>query len=136
LPLGLGAIFVFYGFQTFSCNQFYFCHFIDRCYRHWTYNTCGAGLIEQLIHGNISDASRYSGWLAFAYASMQFLFSPLLGNLSDRYGRRPVLLFSLLGLGIDYIFLALAPSIGWLFLGRIIAGPGGSKFFHSYCVYS
>ena len=86
------------------------------------------GLIEQLIHGNISDASKYSGWLTFAYASMQFLFSPLLGNLSDRYGRRPILLFSLFGLGIDYIFLALAPSIGWLFIGRLIAGLGGASF--------
>ncbi|MEO6231377.1 MAG: TCR/Tet family MFS transporter [Ferruginibacter sp.] len=86
------------------------------------------GLIEQLIHGNISQASRYSGWLAFAYASMQFLFSPLLGNLSDKYGRRPILLLSLLGLGIDYIFLAMAPSIGWLFVGRIIAGIAGASF--------
>lgn len=86
------------------------------------------GLIEQLIHGNISQASRYSGWLAFAYASMQFLFSPLLGNLSDKYGRRPILLLSLLGLGIDYIFLALAPTIGWLFVGRIIAGIAGASF--------
>ena len=86
------------------------------------------GLIEQLIHGTISDASRYSGWLAFAYASMQFLFAPLLGNLSDKYGRRPILLLSLLGLGIDYIFLALAPTIGWLFVGRIIAGIAGASF--------
>jgi DHA1 family tetracycline resistance protein-like MFS transporter len=86
------------------------------------------GLIEQLIHGTISDASKYSGWLAFAYASMQFLFAPLLGNLSDKYGRRPVLLLSLFGLGIDYIFLALAPSIGWLFIGRIIAGFAGASF--------
>ena len=86
------------------------------------------GLIEQLIHGSISDASRYSGWLAFAYAIMQFLFAPLLGNLSDNYGRRPVLLLSLLGLGIDYIFLAMAPSIGWLFVGRIIAGFAGASF--------
>ena len=85
-------------------------------------------LIQELIHGNISEASKYSGWLAFAYATMQFLFAPLLGNLSDRYGRRPVLLLSLLGLGIDYIFLALAPSIGWLFVGRIIAGLGGASF--------
>lgn len=86
------------------------------------------GLIGQLIHGTVSDASRYSGWLTFAYAAMQFLFAPLLGNLSDRYGRRPVLLLSLFGLGVDYIFLALAPSIGWLFLGRIIAGLGGASF--------
>src|SRR5688572_24071453 len=86
------------------------------------------GLIEQLIDGDISDASRYSGLLAFAYASMQFLFSPLLGNLSDKYGRRPILLLSLLGLGIDYIFLAIAPTIGWLFVGRIIAGIAGASF--------
>ena len=86
------------------------------------------GLIEQLIHGTISDASRYSGWLAFAYSAMQFLFAPLLGNLSDRYGRRPVLLLSLLGLGVDYIFLSWAPSIGWLFVGRIIAGFAGASF--------
>lgn len=86
------------------------------------------GLIQQLIHGSVSDASRYSGWLAFAYAIMQFLFAPLLGNLSDKYGRRPVLLLSLLGLGIDYIFLALAPSIAWLFVGRIIAGFAGASF--------
>ncbi len=86
------------------------------------------GLIEELIHGDISEASKYSGWLAFAYAIMQFIFAPLLGNLSDRFGRRPVLLLSLFGLGIDYIFLALAPSIGWLFLGRIIAGLGGASF--------
>ncbi len=86
------------------------------------------GLIEQMIHGTISDASRYSGWLAFAYAIMQFLFAPLLGNLSDKYGRRPILLLSLLGLGIDYIFLALAPSIGWLFVGRVIAGFAGASF--------
>ena len=86
------------------------------------------GLIEQLIHGSISDASRYSGWLAFSYAIMQFLFAPLLGNLSDKFGRRPVLLLSLFGLGIDYIFLALAPSIVWLFVGRIIAGFAGASF--------
>ncbi len=86
------------------------------------------GLIEKLIHGNISDASKYSGWLAFAYAIMQFLFAPLLGNLSDKYGRRPVLLLSLLGLGIDYIFLSLAPNIVWLFIGRIIAGFAGASF--------
>lgn len=85
------------------------------------------GLIKELIHGSVSDSSRYSGWLTFAYAVMQFIFAPLLGNLSDRYGRRPILLISLFGLGIDYIFLALAPSIGWLFLGRIIAGLGGAS---------
>ena len=86
------------------------------------------GLIKELIQGTVSDSSLYSGWLAFSYAVMQFIFAPLLGNLSDRYGRRPILLISLFGLGIDYIFLAIAPSIGWLFLGRIIAGLGGASF--------
>ncbi|MEO7214349.1 TCR/Tet family MFS transporter [Mucilaginibacter sp.] len=85
-------------------------------------------LIEKLIHGNISEASRISGLLLVAYAVMQFLCSPLIGNLSDKYGRRPVLLFSLLGFGIDYLFLAFAPTIGWLFLGRIIAGITGASF--------
>ena len=85
-------------------------------------------LIEQLIHGNLSDASTYGGWLMFAYAFMQFFFSPILGNLSDKYGRRPVLLLSLFGFGIDYIFVAFAPSIVWLFVGRIIAGIMGASF--------
>ena len=58
----------------------------------------------------------------------QFLFAPVIGNLSDRYGRRPVLLSSLLGFGIDYLFLALAPTYGWLFVGRIIAGITGASF--------
>jgi DHA1 family tetracycline resistance protein-like MFS transporter len=85
-------------------------------------------LIEGLIHGNVSDASRISGLLLVAYAVMQFLCAPLVGNLSDKYGRRPVLLFSLLGFGIDYLFLAFAPTIGWLFAGRIIAGITGASF--------
>src|SRR3954469_15405315 len=85
-------------------------------------------LIEQLIHGGISDASRWGGWLTFAYAFMQFLFAPVLGNLSDKYGRRPVLLFSLAGFGCNYILLSLAPTIGWLFLGRVIAGITGASF--------
>ncbi len=85
-------------------------------------------LIQHLIHGNLSDASRYGGWLAFAYAFMQFICAPLLGNLSDKYGRRPVLLASLLGFSIDYTFLAFAPSIGWLFVGRLIAGITGASF--------
>jgi DHA1 family tetracycline resistance protein-like MFS transporter len=84
-------------------------------------------LIEQLIGGNISDASRWSGWLTFAYAIMQFVCAPIIGNLSDKYGRRPVLLLSLFGFGIDYIFLALSPTIWWLFLGRIIAGVFGAS---------
>jgi len=84
-------------------------------------------LIRQLIHGDISVASRYNGWLVFTYALMQFVCAPVLGGLSDRYGRRPVLLISLFGLGTDYILLALAPSIGWLFAGRAIAGICGAS---------
>ena len=84
-------------------------------------------LIEQLIGGDLSQASKWAGWLTFAYALMQFLFAPILGNLSDQYGRRPVLLFALLGFGIDYLFLAFAPTIGWLFVGRIIAGITGAS---------
>jgi DHA1 family tetracycline resistance protein-like MFS transporter len=85
-------------------------------------------LISELIQGNISDAASYGGWLTFAYAIMQFVCAPILGNLSDRYGRRPVLLFSLFGFGIDYLFLAFAPTIWWLFLGRVIAGVTGASF--------
>ncbi|MBO9638804.1 TCR/Tet family MFS transporter [Siphonobacter aquaeclarae] len=85
-------------------------------------------LIEQLIHGNLSDASRYGGWLTFAYAAMQFLCAPVLGGLSDRFGRRPVLLASLFGFGLDYILQGLAPTIVWLFAGRLIAGITGASF--------
>jgi len=85
-------------------------------------------LIEQLIHGSVSSASRYNGLLLFAFAVAQFLFSPVVGNLSDRYGRRPILLISLFGFGIDYLFLSFAPTIGWLFVGRTIAGITGASF--------
>lgn len=85
-------------------------------------------LIEELIQGDISEASRYGGWLMSSYALIQFLSAPLLGGLSDKFGRRPVLLASLFGFGIDYLFLAFAPTIGWLFVGRIIAGVMGASF--------
>ena len=85
-------------------------------------------LIKHLIHGNVSDAALYGGWLTAVYAIMQFLCSPLIGNLSDKYGRRPVLLLSLVGFGIDYLFLAFAPTIGLLFIGRIIAGFTGASY--------
>jgi len=75
-----------------------------------------------------SEASRMGGYLLFAFAVMQFLCSPIMGALSDQFGRRPVLLASLFGFGLDYIFLAFAPSLGWLFLGRIIAGAMGASF--------
>ena len=85
-------------------------------------------LIEQLTGGNISQASQWGGWLTFAYAVMQFVCAPIIGGLSDQYGRRPVLLLSLLGFGIDYLFLAFAPTVWWLFVGRIIAGITGASF--------
>lgn len=85
-------------------------------------------LIEQLTGSGLSEASKFGGLLMFAYAIMQFVFSPIMGGLSDRYGRRPVLLLSLLGLGVDYVFMAYAPSLAWLFVGRIIAGMCGASF--------
>jgi DHA1 family tetracycline resistance protein-like MFS transporter len=85
-------------------------------------------LIEQLIHGNLSQASNYGGWLLFVYAVMQFACAPILGNLSDRFGRRPILLFSLFGFGMDYLLQGFAPNIFWLFVGRFIAGITGGSF--------
>src|ERR1700741_3397910 len=85
-------------------------------------------LIKNLGHVNISDASTIGGWLSVSYAVMQFFMSPVLGGLSDKFGRRPVLLISLLGLGIDFVFLFLAPTLAWLFVGRIIAGICGASF--------
>jgi MFS transporter, DHA1 family, tetracycline resistance protein len=85
-------------------------------------------LISQLKHIPVNEASSYGAWLLFAYAATQFICSPLIGNLSDRYGRRPILLSSLLGFAIDYVFMALAPTYGWLFVGRIIAGITGASF--------
>lgn len=85
-------------------------------------------LISELIHGSITDAARYGGWLMFSFAVMQFLFAPVLGNLSDQFGRRPVLLIALLGFGIDYLIIAFAPTIAWLFIGRLLAGITGASF--------
>ncbi len=84
-------------------------------------------LITELINGSISEAAKYSGWLMFSYATLQFLFAPFLGGLSDQYGRRPVILLSLFGFGINYLVLALAPNIIWLFLGRIFQGIMGAS---------
>lgn len=85
-------------------------------------------LIQELTGGSISEASRYGGWLIASYALVQFLCAPIVGALSDKYGRRPILLLSLLGFGLDYLVLAVAPTIGWLFLARIIAGVFGASF--------
>jgi DHA1 family tetracycline resistance protein-like MFS transporter len=83
-------------------------------------------LIMELTDVNVSQAAVYGGWLAFAYAIMQFICGPIIGNLSDRFGRRPVLLLSLLAFGIDYALMGWAPTIGWLFVGRAIAGIAGA----------
>jgi MFS transporter, DHA1 family, tetracycline resistance protein len=87
-----------------------------------------ADLIAQLKGIPVNEASTYGALLLSVFAITQFLFSPVIGNLSDKFGRRPVLLSSLLGFGIDYIILALAPTYGWLFIGRIIAGITGASF--------
>lgn len=85
-------------------------------------------LIAQLKGIPVNEASSYGAWLLSVYAFFQFLFAPVIGNLSDKFGRRPVILLSLLGFGIDYLFLALAPTYGWLFVGRVIAGITGASF--------
>ena len=84
-------------------------------------------LIEELIQGDISDAAKVGGWLTFSYALVQFIFAPIIGNLSDKYGRRPIILASLFGFSLDYLLLAFAPTITWLFIGRIIAGITGAS---------
>ena len=75
-----------------------------------------------------SSAGWYIGWIGASYALMQFLFAPILGALSDRYGRRPIILGSLLVLGVDFLVMGFAPNIGWLFVGRILAGVMGGSF--------
>ena len=89
-------------------------------------------LIMELTGVGIDQAARYGGWLSFVYALMQFFCAPVLGNLSDRFGRRPVLLFALLALGVDYLIMGVAPVIGWLFLGRLVAGMAGASFTPAY----
>ncbi|MFM2213835.1 MAG: Tetracycline resistance protein class [Bacteroidota bacterium] len=84
-------------------------------------------LIKELIHADISEAAKYGGWLTFAYAITQFVCAPLIGNLSDKFGRRPIILISLFTFALDYLLLAFSPTIGWLFLGRIIAGITGAS---------
>lgn len=86
-----------------------------------------ASIIAEVSQVTVNQAVIYSGWMMAAYAIMQFVCSPILGGLSDRYGRRPVLLLSLAGLGIDYLFLAFANTLPLLFVGRIIAGICGAS---------
>jgi MFS transporter, DHA1 family, tetracycline resistance protein len=84
-------------------------------------------LIKELIQGDISEAAKIGGWLTFAYAITQFVFAPLVGNLSDKFGRRPIILISLFAFSMDYLLLAFAPTITWIFIGRIIAGITGAS---------
>src|ERR1051325_10709878 len=79
-------------------------------------------LVQQFVASDLEKASQVYGILVAVYALMQFLCAPMLGSLSDRFGRRPVILVSLLGSGLDYFLLAFAPSLSWFFLGRVIAG--------------
>ena len=85
-------------------------------------------LIQELTGSDLSEASAYGGLLLISFALMQFVFSPILGELSDKYGRRPVLLIALFGLGVDYLIHAFAPTIWWLFVGRLLAGGMGASF--------
>lgn len=84
-------------------------------------------LLQALGHVDVSTASKYNGWLTLIYATMQLVFASIMGNLSDKFGRRPILLISLFGFSIDYMFMAFAPTIGWLFVGRFIAGVTGAS---------
>ena len=79
-------------------------------------------LVESFVDNNTAQAARIFGVFGTAWALMQFVFSPILGSLSDRFGRRPVVLLSNFGLGLDYVLMALAPSLIWLFVGRVISG--------------
>ncbi len=85
-------------------------------------------LVEDFLHGNTARAAEIFGLFATVWAAMQFLFSPVLGALSDRFGRRPVILLSNFGLGLDYIVMALAPTVWWLFVGRVISGITAASF--------
>ena len=87
-----------------------------------------ASLVTSVAKVSVNQATTYSGYMMATYAIMQFVFSPVLGGLSDRFGRRPVLLLSLFGLGCDYVFLSFANTLPLLFVGRVIAGICGASF--------
>jgi MFS transporter, DHA1 family, tetracycline resistance protein len=89
-------------------------------------------LIESMLCGDTPRAAEIFGFFGTAWALMQFVFSPVLGALSDRFGRRPVLLISMTGHGLDYILMALAPSLAWLFVGRIVSGITAASFSTAY----
>ena len=86
------------------------------------------GIVMKLGHVGLADATRIGGWLGVIYASVQFLTGPLIGNLGDRFGRRPVILGCLAGFTIDYALMGFAPSLAWLFVGRALAGLFGASY--------
>jgi DHA1 family tetracycline resistance protein-like MFS transporter len=86
------------------------------------------GLIEEFVGGDTATAAKYYGLFGTAWALMQFLFAPVLGGLSDRFGRRSVILLSCIGLGLDYLLMALAPNLTWLFVGRVLSGILAASF--------
>jgi DHA1 family tetracycline resistance protein-like MFS transporter len=85
-------------------------------------------LVEDFVGGNTARAAQIYGLFGTVWALMQFVCSPIIGALSDRFGRRPVILLSNFGLGLDYIVMALAPTVGWLFVGRVVSGITGASF--------
>lgn len=85
-------------------------------------------LIAETSNVALGDSKMYAGYIAMVYAAMQFIFAPIVGGLSDRYGRRPVLLLSLFGLAIDYVIMFYAPSLFWLVIGRCISGMFGASY--------
>lgn len=85
-------------------------------------------IVMLLGHVDLAAATRIGGWLGVAYAGVQFLTGPLVGNLGDRFGRRPVLLGALTGFAVDYALMGFAPSLGWLFAGRALAGLFGASY--------
>ena len=85
-------------------------------------------LVKQFTHGDTGSASQVILVFAVTWGAMQFFFGPIMGMVSDRFGRRPVLLISIFGLGVDYLFMALAPSLGWLYVGRVINGLTSASF--------
>src|SRR6267154_3148492 len=89
-------------------------------------------LVESFVNNDTASAARIFGVFGTAWALMQFVFSPILGGLSDRFGRRPVVLLSNLGLALDYVLMALAPSLTWLFVGRVISGITSASISTSF----
>jgi len=91
-------------------------------------------LVVHLGQVNLAEATRIAGYMLVAYAGAQFFAGPVLGNLGDRFGRRPILLFSAIAFGLDYLLMAAAPTLAWLFVGRFVAGIAGATYGPAYAV--